>query len=90
MSFIKQKGHQVDLVQLQTEGKVHPRATANDFKVTNLPHGKKYDALLVGGPVWAFTASPVLAVAVKNLKNIKGKFRPALCDHGLPLQGLGW
>ena len=28
---LKQKGHQVDLVELQTEGKVHPRATEERF-----------------------------------------------------------
>ena len=60
-----------------------------DFKITNLPNGKEYDALLVGCPVWAFAASPVLAVAVKNLKNIKGKFVLPFVTMGFPFKGWG-
>ena len=72
---LRKKGHIVDVVELKTEPPVNSGTAKNHptFSITNLPDCKKYDALLVGGPVWAFSASPVIYEAVKGLKDVSGK-----------------
>lgn len=88
---LREQGHQIELTDLQTDAPVNfgTVRSAPQFKVTNLPDGDKYDALLVGGPVWAFSASPVLFAAVKELKNIKGKKVLPFVTMGFPLPGMG-
>lgn len=88
---LREEGHQVELVDLQTDAPVNfgSVCSAPPFKVTNLPDGNKYDALLVGGPVWAFSASPVIYTAVKELKNIKDKKVLPFVTMGFPLVGMG-
>ncbi|MGE5606712.1 MAG: flavodoxin family protein [Bacteroidota bacterium] len=88
---LREGGHQVELVDLQTDAPVNFGSvrSAPPFKVTNLPDGSKYEALLVGGPVWAFSASPVIYAAVKELKNIKGKKVLPFVTMGFPLPGMG-
>lgn len=89
--MLREEGHQVELVDLQTDAPLNFGSvrSAPPFKVTNLPDGSKYDALLVGGPVWAFSASPVIYAAVKELKNIKGKKVLPFLTMGFPLLGMG-
>lgn len=88
---LREEGHQVELVDLQTDAPVNFGSVRSTppFKVTNLPDGSSYDALLVGGPVWAFSASPVIYAAVKELKNIKSKKVLSFVTMGLPLPGMG-
>ena len=100
---LREEGHQIELVDLQTDAPVNFGSvrSAPSFKVTNLPDGSKYDALLVGGPVWAFSACPALGNQsffrfTGNLRRSQGaeKYQgqksTTLCDHGIPLAGNGW
>ncbi len=89
--MLREQGHQVELIDLQTDTPVNFGSvrSAPPFKVTNLPDGSKFDALLVGGPVWAFSASPVLYTAVKGLKNIKSKKVLPFVTMGFPLPEMG-
>lgn len=88
---LREGGHQVELIDLQTDAPVNLGSvrSAPTFKVTNLPDGSSYDALLVGGPVWAFSASPVIYAAVKELKNIKDKKVLSFVTMGFPWPGMG-
>ena len=88
---LREEGHQVELVDLQTDVQINFGSIRSTppFKVTNLPNGNKYDALLVAGPVWAFSASPVIYTAVKKLKNIKGKKVLPFVTMGFPWSWLG-
>jgi flavodoxin len=88
---LRKKGHSVDVVELKTDPPVSSGTVRNhpDFSITNLPDGGKYDALIVGGPVWAFSASPVVYEAAKGLKDVSGKkVLPYVC-MGLPRESMG-
>lgn len=75
MARLQQKGNEVDLIPLETDSPVKPASVrqAPTFSITNLPDSTKYDVILAGGPVWAFSASPVIAAGIKGLGNLKGK-----------------
>jgi hypothetical protein len=57
---LRKKGHSVDVVEIKTDPSVNSGSARSHpkFSITNIPDCKKYDALLIGGPVWAFSASP--------------------------------
>lgn len=85
------KGHVVELTELVADGKVD-NVTARqplNFNITNLPNINDYDTVMVGGPVWAFSPSPVAYKAVQQLKNLTGKSFMAFMTMGFPLTGMG-
>ena len=60
-------GHQVELANLKTtEPIVDSTAMSTVFKFTNLPDVSAYDAILFGGPIWAFRPSPVIRQAIQQ------------------------
>ena len=85
---LREAGHAVDLVKLETDVPVK-MGPAPNFKIVNLPDGAKFDALLVGGPVWGFSASPVIVAGIKALKGIAGKKVLPFVTMGFPLPGMG-
>lgn len=88
---LRESGHIVDLVVLKTDVpvKMGPPRSAPAFKIVNLPDGHQFDALLVGGPVWAFSASPVIVAGIKALQGIAGKKVMPFVTMGLPFPGMG-
>jgi flavodoxin len=52
----KKRGDDTDTILLRTAGKVAPRSTS--FEIRNPPEIDGYDVVILGGPVWAFAASP--------------------------------
>ncbi len=72
---LKEKKHAVDLVHLQTEPEIKSGSVRRTvpFKITNLPKVKDYELILLGGPVWAFSASPVAVAALEKLGDLSGK-----------------
>jgi NAD(P)H dehydrogenase (quinone) len=80
-------GHTVELMELKTDGPVQPRATNISF--LNIPDARPFDSLLIGGPVWAFSASPVVLAAIKKLPGISGKKVMPFVTMGFPLTGMG-
>jgi hypothetical protein len=60
-----------------------------DFRILNMPDGNKYDALLFGGPVWGFSASPVILKCIKGMEGLKGKKVLPFITQGFPFAGLG-
>ena len=86
---LTEKGHKVDVVRLETDVPVdtNPRSK-QAFKFTNLPDASKYDAVLAGGPVWGFSASPVIMQAIKEMKLDGKRFLPFV-TQGLPVAALG-
>jgi len=70
-------GHEADLTGLRTLGTVTagllPLARVN-FTIKNPPELQDFDAVLVGGPVWSFKASPVIMrYLIEDVQNLKGK-----------------
>jgi flavodoxin len=86
---LKEKGHKVDVVRLETDVPVESKpGKVTAFKFTNLPDCSRYDGILVGGPVWGFSASPVIIQAIKEL-NISGRKVVLFVTHGLPFAAIG-
>lgn len=88
---LKDKGHSVDLVELKTDPEIASGTAKHhpEFTITNLPDTSEYDALLVGGPVWAFSASPVIYEATKKLGDLSEKKVLPFFTMGFPLTFMG-
>jgi flavodoxin len=88
---LREKGHSADVIELKTDPPVNTGSTRShpQFKITNLPDCKDYDAVLIGGPVWAFSASPVIYEAIKALEGVGGKKVVPFVTHGIPLAFMG-
>ena len=73
---LRENGHSVDIQLIQTSGRVHPRMKHVELR-NEVPDLSAYEAIIVGGPIWAFTASPVVSAFIKEIPGLKGK--KALC-----------
>ena len=81
------RGHDVDTTLLRTAGRVKPRNTS--FEIRNAPPAEPFDAIVVGGPVWAFTISPVILKYAKGLGKLTGKKALCFVTKGLPFAWTG-
>lgn len=68
-------GHAVNSIQLETAApvKLAPLRVKQDIAFVNLPDPGAYDALLFGGPVWAWGPSPVIIKAIHKMGKLTGK-----------------
>jgi len=64
-------GHEAEIEMLRTSGQVSPGS--RKFTIKNFPEVEQFDAILFGGPVWAFKASPVIMSYLSQLNRIKNK-----------------
>ncbi|NLG15777.1 MAG: flavodoxin family protein [Fibrobacter sp.] len=86
-SKFNQNGHECDVMLLRTTGQVSPGS--RKFTIKNPPEIYGYDAALFGGPVWAFSASPVIKSYLGQLKNLKCKKVMSIATKGLPFSWTG-
>ena len=87
---LRQKGNIVEIIRLETDGPVQGSVRqAPAFTITNLPEIGRFEVLLTGGPVWAFSASPVIVECLKKLRNLSGKKVIPFVTMGFPLPGMG-
>jgi flavodoxin len=66
--------HDVDIKLLLVTGMTHPGSKR--FSICNMPKSEEidgYDAVLFGGPVWLFKASPVILKFIGWLEKLNGK-----------------
>jgi NAD(P)H dehydrogenase (quinone) len=94
-SFLGEKliarGNSVDIVELHTNKPVvagsvkHP----SEFEITNLPDITDYEVVIAGGPVWSFSASPVIYKAITRLPGLHGKKFIPFVTLSAPLAGMG-
>ncbi len=82
-----EQGHTAEVKGLRTKGAVKPRSSK--FELRRIPKTDEYEAILFGGPVWAFTASPVIIKFLKTIGTLKGKKALCFVTMGLPLPFLG-
>jgi flavodoxin len=85
---LRERGHAVELTVLKTDGQVRP-PRPKDFRLVNVPDCDKYDAVLVGGPVWAMTAAPPVIVCIESLKGVAGKKLLPFVTMRFPFEGMG-
>jgi flavodoxin len=89
---LSERGHEVDTVLLMTSGLSRPGSRR--FKISNAPDDgelAQFDAVLVGGPVWAFKASPVVMRYLSSIGPgiLKHKKTLGFVTMGLPWKALG-
>ncbi len=84
-------GHTVDLIELKTDIPVDGGSVRGPkkFKITNIPDCKGYGAILIGGPVWAFSASPVIISCIEELNDISDKKILPFVTMGFPFYSMG-
>jgi flavodoxin len=88
---LKKEKHDVKLVHLQTDpvikGGSVPKTAS--IKFTNLPDIKDYELILLGGPVWGFSASPIAIAALEKLGKLSGKKILPFVTMGFPFPAMG-
>ncbi len=80
-------GYEAEIEMLRTVGQVSPGS--RKFTIKNSPSVEQYDAILFGGPVWAFNASPVIMSYLSQLVKIKNKKVLSFVTMGLPFVWMG-
>jgi flavodoxin len=88
---LKKDGCSINVIQIETDVPIESGSvrSCKKFTITNLPDIKEYDALLLGGPVWGFSASPVIIASMNALDDLKGKKVLPFVTHSFPLKFLG-
>ncbi len=88
---LKKDGHSTNLLQIETDVPVESGSvrSCKEFSVTNLPDIKTYDTLLFGGPVWGFSASPVIIACINALGDLTGKKVLPFVTMGFPFKFMG-
>ena len=88
---LSESGNSVDVIRVETNVPVNFGSVRQPkkFSIVNIPDCKKYDVLLVGGPVWAFSASPVIAALLQELQDISGKKLLPFVTMGFPFPFMG-
>lgn len=80
-------GHEAEIEMLRTVGQVSPGS--KKFTIKNSPSVEQYDAILFGGPVWAFSASPVIMAYLSQIEKIKNKKVLSFVTMGFPFAWMG-
>ena len=80
-------GHSVDIERIEISGELGPRAT--NFQLKTKPDVDKYDALVFGAPVQAFSLSPAMKSYLTQMASLKGKKVACFVTKGLPFYWTG-
>jgi hypothetical protein len=88
---LQKQNHTVEVTQLQTDVPITSGTArqARKYKLVNAPDGSQYDFILAGGPVWAFSASPVILDGIAALSAAAGKRLLPFVTMAFPLKGMG-
>lgn len=88
---LKEDGHSIKLVQIETDVPIKSGTVrrCKKFVITNLPDVTEYDTLLLGGPVWGFSASPVIIACINALGDLNGKKVLPFITGGFPFKFMG-
>jgi flavodoxin len=79
-------GHSVTLERVEVVGDVAPGQAA-EFKT--VPDASKYEALVFGSPVQAFSLSQVMVEYLKQMASLQGKKVACLITQAFPFPWLG-
>jgi flavodoxin len=80
---LRERGHEVDIQLIQPAGRVRPRMKRVELK-EDVPDMSAYDAVLFGGPIWAFSPSPVVCAFINGIPGLKGKKALCFTTSGFP------
>ncbi len=90
-SKLQQDGHNTNLIQIETDVPINTGSVRKcaKFSITNLPDITNYDTILLGGPVWGFSASPVIIECINALGDFQGKKVLPFVTQGFPFKFMG-
>jgi len=80
-------GHSVDIEQIEISGELGPRAT--NFQIKTKPDVDKYDALVFGAPIQAFSLSPAMKSYLTQIASLKNKKVTCFITKHLPFHWTG-
>src|SRR4030042_3217462 len=88
---MKEDGYSVSLTQIETDVPITSGSTRScaKFSITKLPDITKYELVLLGGPVWGFSASPVIIACINALGDLQGKKVLPFVTMGFPFKFMG-
>lgn len=88
---LRDAGYPVELINLTTNVPVKAGSVRQnmDFIITNQPEAARYDVLLLGGPVWGFSASPVIINCINRLEGVSQKKVLPFVTMGFPFLCMG-
>ena len=95
LEFLKEKGHQIDLVELkpQKEAKKFIHQALGAFTKTGGALSDDvncdfsgYEAIFIASPVWAFSPAPIISEYISKTQNVKAKNIYLIVTYG---SGLG-
>ncbi|MEO0185603.1 MAG: flavodoxin domain-containing protein [candidate division WOR-3 bacterium] len=84
--LIKEK-HHVEVVKIKTN--IEVKGPGQKFEIQNNPDCSRFDFILFGGPVWAFSACPVVLQFIKQSIGLTGKKIIPFVTMGFPFKSLG-
>jgi flavodoxin len=84
---LQEEGKEVGIERVVPEGEVHPGS--KDIKFETLPDVEKYDALIFGSPVHAFSLAPAMKVYLEQIPSLQNKKIAAFVTKGLPFNWTG-
>jgi flavodoxin len=87
---LEQKGHKVVNHQLKSLAPIKQASVRDKQEISfeALPNPAEFDALLFGGPVWAFGPSPAIVAAIRQMV-LKGKNCAGFATMGFPFGWMG-
>ncbi len=86
---LQSAGHETTLTELKTDIPVaQPVKKPWPFRLSNLGDYSNFDAILLGGPVWAFGPSPVVMATLEEVP-LQGKLFVPFVTMALPLTAFG-
>jgi len=80
-------GHSVDIERLKVVGEV--QSVIKDIKFETLPDTERYDVLVFGSPVQAFSLSSVMANYLMQIASLQGKKVALLVTQFFPFPWMG-
>lgn len=84
---LKADGHDVELERVVTVGEGHPGAKNIEFE--NMPDPMKYDALIFGSPVQAFSLAAPMNAYMTRISSLEDKKVACFVTKGLPFHRTG-
>jgi flavodoxin len=84
--LIKERYH-VEIIRLKTN--IEVTGPFQGFKILEEPDCSKFDYVLFGGPVWAFSICPVVIEGIKISKGLSGKDVILFVTMGFPFKFMG-
>jgi len=85
--LLTKKGNSVKIERIDVKNE--KERDINKIQIINGPDISKYDALIFGSPVHAFSLSSVMTAFMSQIKSLEGKKVSCFVTKGLPLKGTG-